>query len=78
MIHRDIDLVEAIEKFKNQNIEVKRTWKPLHLQKSFRGTKFFGKGACVELWNKGLCLPSGKVGEGDVKRIIDVLKSVFK
>jgi dTDP-4-amino-4,6-dideoxygalactose transaminase len=66
---------DIIEKFEQHNIEVKRLWKPLHLQKSFSGTKFFGSGTCVELWERGLCLPSGKLpGTDDLESVIEIIK----
>ena len=41
------------------NIECLTLWKPMHLQPVFEGCRFFGDGVCVELFEKGLCLPSG-------------------
>jgi dTDP-4-amino-4,6-dideoxygalactose transaminase len=71
------DINTIVNAFERQNIEVKRLWKPLHLQKSFSGAKFFGKGSCVKFWEKGMCLPSGKLpGESDFDRIVGILKSM--
>lgn len=50
------DLRVHLEKF---NIETRPLWKPLHLQPVFSDNLFFGDGLCEELFQKGLCLPSG-------------------
>jgi len=77
LFNNDIHPLDIIEKFEQQNIEVKRLWKPLHLQKSFSGTKFFGNGTCVDLWDRGLCLPSGKLPEeSSFVRIVEILKDI--
>jgi dTDP-4-amino-4,6-dideoxygalactose transaminase len=43
----------------NQNIEVRHTWKPMHLQPVFSKYPFYGDGTSEAIFNKGLCLPSG-------------------
>jgi len=62
------------------NIESRPLWKPMHLQPIFRDSPFFGSTFSENLFEKGLCLPSGSnLSEVDKKRIkialLDALKS---
>ncbi|MDH5828704.1 DegT/DnrJ/EryC1/StrS family aminotransferase [Sphingobacterium faecium] len=41
------------------NIESRPLWKPMHLQPVFAGTAYYGGGVAEELFENGLCLPSG-------------------
>lgn len=40
-------------------IETRPLWKPMHLQPVFQAFPFYGNGTSEDLFNKGLCLPSG-------------------
>lgn len=46
-------------KLEEQNIESRPLWKPMHLQPYFKNDIYFGGIIASELFNKGLCLPSG-------------------
>jgi dTDP-4-amino-4,6-dideoxygalactose transaminase len=62
-----------------ENIESRPLWKPMHLQPVYEGCKFYGRGLCVEFFEKGLCLPSGSnLTEEDFNRIFKVLTTLFK
>jgi dTDP-4-amino-4,6-dideoxygalactose transaminase len=62
-----------------ENIECRPLWKPMHLQPVFEGSRFFGEGVCVDLFEKGLCLPSGSnLTDQEFERIFAVLDSIFK
>jgi len=41
------------------NIECRPLWKPMHLQPVFENMPFYGNGLAEELFESGLCLPSG-------------------
>ena len=41
------------------NIESRPLWKPMHLQPIYNGSIFVGNGEAEDLFNRGLCLPSG-------------------
>jgi dTDP-4-amino-4,6-dideoxygalactose transaminase len=41
------------------NIESRPLWKPMHLQPVFQNYPFYGTDVASNLFNKGLCLPSG-------------------
>jgi dTDP-4-amino-4,6-dideoxygalactose transaminase len=62
-----------------ENIESRPLWKPMHLQPVYEGSKFFGSGVCVRLFEQGLCLPSGSnLTEEDFERIFEALAKIFK
>jgi dTDP-4-amino-4,6-dideoxygalactose transaminase len=62
-----------------ENIECRPLWKPMHLQPVFEGSRFFGEGVCVELFENGLCLPSGSnLTDADFERVFAVLDRIFK
>jgi dTDP-4-amino-4,6-dideoxygalactose transaminase len=45
--------------FETENIETRPLWKPMHLQPIFQNTPFYGTTVSENLFEKGLCLPSG-------------------
>lgn len=66
----------ALEK---ENIESRPLWKPMHLQPVFKNAVFYGDGTSEELFNNGLCLPSGSnLTDEDFDRIFGVLDNLFK
>lgn len=50
---------EIIELLESQGIETRRFWKPLHLLNIFKGQKSYMSGVAHDLFEKGICLPSG-------------------
>lgn len=69
------DLRIALEK---ENIECRPLWKPMHMQPIFEKYPFYGGKVSEQLFENGLCLPSGSnLTEGDKKRIYDALKTFF-
>ena len=57
-----------------ENIESRRLWKPMHLQPVFENAPYYGGNTAEELFDLGLCLPSGSnLEEADLQRIADVL-----
>jgi dTDP-4-amino-4,6-dideoxygalactose transaminase len=62
-----------------ENIESRPLWKPMHMQPVYEGTKFFGSGVCKQLFEQGLCLPSGSnLTEEEFERIFEALRMIFK
>ena len=58
-----------------ENIESRPLWKPLHLQPIFSSYKFYGKDICENLFNTGLCLPSGSnLSKDEKSRITNAIK----
>ncbi|WP_234736348.1 DegT/DnrJ/EryC1/StrS family aminotransferase [Tellurirhabdus bombi] len=61
-----------------ENIEARPLWKPLHLQPVFEEAPYYGGGVCEDLFNRGLCLPSGSnLSQEDLTRIVDTIKTLF-
>tara|TARA_R110002050_G_scaffold204327_4_gene339804 strand:- start:733 stop:1911 length:1179 start_codon:yes stop_codon:yes gene_type:complete len=62
-----------------ENIESRPLWKPLHLQPVFKYAEYYGTGVSEELFQKGLCLPSGSnLSQADLHRIVKVVREVFE
>ena len=62
----------------NNNIESRPVWKPMHLQPLFQDNLYFGDNLETELFNKGLCLPSGSsLSAEDLNRIKTALELFF-
>lgn len=61
-----------------ENIESRPLWKPMHLQPVYEGAKFYGSGVCENLFEQGLCLPSGSnLTEEEFDRIFEALRKIF-
>lgn len=64
--------------FDAENIESRPLWKPMHLQPVFAGSPYFGSPVSEDLFNTGLCLPSGSnLTQQELNRIFKVLDKVF-
>ena len=65
--------------FESQNIETRPLWKPMHLQPIFSNSPYYGNKNAENLFEKGLCLPSGSnLTDNQRERIISVLQEFFK
>lgn len=64
--------------FENANIESRPLWKPMHLQPVFEKYPYYGNTAAEELFEKGLCLPSGSnITIENKNRIREVINTFF-
>lgn len=65
-------------KFLEENIESRPLWKPMHLQPVFADAAYYGEKIAENLFNIGLCLPSGSNLTSEdlirVKAIVDSLR----
>lgn len=60
------------------NIETRPLWKPMHLQPVFKHAPYYGSGVSEQLFDKGLCLPSGSnLSETDLQRVMENMKQIF-
>lgn len=65
--------------FERDNIESRPLWKPMHLQPIFSECPFYGNGVSADLFEHGLCLPSGSnLTEEQFTRIFNVLTTLFR
>ena len=73
---KNSDLIKA---FMAEMIEVRPVWKPMHLQPVYKDAMYFqqeGKSVSDDLFQYGICLPSGSnLSDLQVNRVIDVIKS---
>ena len=61
------------------NIEARPLWKPMHLQPVFADASFFGGDTAENLFDMGLCLPSGSnLNEEDFRRIFALLDELLR
>lgn len=64
--------------FLEDNIEGRPLWKPMHLQPIFKDYPYYGKKLSEELFEQGLCLPSGSnLTEEEWLRIEKVINKTF-
>jgi pyridoxal phosphate-dependent aminotransferase EpsN len=62
-----------------QNIEARPVWKPMHLQPVFKSFSCVGGDVAEDLFNKGLCLPSGTaMTKEDLDRVVKVITDCIK
>lgn len=66
-----------LERLGSKGIETRRFWKPLHALNIFKGQKSYVSGVASDLFDKGICLPSG-VGlkKEEQEEIIQLINSV--
>ncbi|MAB47279.1 MAG: pyridoxal phosphate-dependent aminotransferase [Flavobacteriaceae bacterium] len=65
----------ALEK---QNIESRPLWKPMHQQPVFKNTPRYLNGVSDELFDRGLCLPSGSnLSKEELDRVISAINMYF-
>jgi pyridoxal phosphate-dependent aminotransferase EpsN len=58
------------------DIESRPVWKPMHLQPAFAGCRCRGGAVAADLFDRGLCLPSGStLADADRERVIDAVCS---
>lgn len=61
-----------------ENIESRPLWKPMHLQPIFAQYPYYGGGVSENLFDNGLCLPSGSnLSDADRARISNVFDNFF-
>lgn len=62
-----------------ENIESRPVWKPMHRQPVFKDNTVFGGKVSDDLFERGLCLPSGTAMTAEeMKRIVDLIKRCGK
>lgn len=78
---KPIDIILALEK---ENIESRPIWKPMHIQPYYKEYNFYshneeGISVSEDIFNRGVCLPSDtKMTESEQKRVIEIIKGLFK
>jgi pyridoxal phosphate-dependent aminotransferase EpsN len=71
------DREEIRRALETENIEARPLWKPMHLQPVFRTYESVGGEVAAELFEKGLCLPSGSnLTETDLARVAHAVRAM--
>jgi pyridoxal phosphate-dependent aminotransferase EpsN len=59
----------------SQKIETRPVWKPMHLQPVFKDCECVGGEVAQDLFDRGLCLPSGSnLTEAELARVVEAIK----
>ena len=75
LIFNGLDPFKIIQKLSQKNIESRPLWKPMHMQPLFKDAKVYDRGVSKNLFEKGICLPSGTaLNKEDVKRVANTIK----
>ena len=62
-----------------ENIESRPIWKPMHMQPVFKGRRIRGGAVSEDLFERGLCLPSGtQLTQEDLERVVRVIRGCSK
>ena len=65
-------------KLDEENIESRPFWKPMHMQPVFRDAPYYGDRLSENLFENGLCLPSGSnMTFLDKKRVVETIKMLL-
>lgn len=63
-------------RLEEENIESRPLWKPMHLQPVFASCPYYGGSVSEDLFERGLCLPSGSaLSDNEIAHVIEVIKS---
>jgi len=75
---KDKNPLKVMEVLKENQIESRPLWKPMHMQPLFKNNKAYLNGVSEGLFKKGLCLPSGSALEkADIKKVVEVINGVI-
>ena len=59
-----------------EDIEARPVWKPMHLQPVFEGCRVRGGAVSAQLFERGLCLPSGSsLEDADRRRVVEIVRA---
>jgi dTDP-4-amino-4,6-dideoxygalactose transaminase len=65
-------------RLQDENIETRPLWKPMHLQPVFKDTPAYTAGVSEDLFDRGLCLPSGSnLSTEDLESVADSIISMI-
>ena len=78
-----VNRTQIIETLEKENIEARPVWKPMHLQPLYKGYDYItvndGVDVSGQLFEQGLCLPSGSnLSPEDQDKIIDIILNTIK
>ena len=60
-------------------VETRRLWRPMHMQPVYKDAPYYGGNCCEELFERGLCLPSGSsLSDEELHYVVDNLKKYLQ
>ncbi len=60
------------------NIESRLLWRPMHMQPVYADAPFYGNGVSEDLFNRGLCLPSGSsLTDAQIERVVATIREAL-
>ena len=63
----------------NLNIETRLLWRPMHMQPIYESAPYYGGTVAENLFNRGLCLPSGSsLEDKDIARVTDAIAKTIE
>jgi len=72
-----VTIEQLRQNLESHNIESRPLWKPLHLQPLFAQAPRYGGAVCEDLFQRGLCLPSGSaMTDADLARVVGAIREV--
>ncbi len=76
LLDKSIDIENFQKALKDAGVETQRLYKPLHTYPEYVDNPKYTNGVCEDLYNRGLCLPSGKdITDEDVRYVIEQIKT---
>jgi len=73
------DRDELRQRLDAANIEARPVWKPMHLQPVYRGCTALGGSVAEDLFQRGLCFPSGSnMTADDLERVVSVVREAAR
>ena len=73
------DRNELLRRFDAENIEARPVWKPMHRQPVFAAYPVVGGAAAEDLFERGLCLPSGSnMAIVDLERVATIVQAAHR
>ena len=71
-----VDIDKVIDMLNQNGCESRPLWKPMHLQPLFKESQSVLNGVSEDLFERGLCLPSGtEMTRDDVRRVAELIRS---
>jgi dTDP-4-amino-4,6-dideoxygalactose transaminase len=67
---------DVLRRLEVENIEARPVWKPMHQQPVFAGSRIFGGAVSEQIFDTGVCLPSGTgLRDDQIERIAELVRS---
>lgn len=74
-----VEAHQLMKALRDENIESRPLWKPMHLQPFFEKFDYIGDDVSEKLFQRGVCLPSDtKMTDDDLNRVVTVIKRLWK